>query len=100
MKTCYIVGAGDFGDGTLCPREEDLVIACDGGYAHCMERGIRMDLVAGDFDSLGYLPVSALRQLTGFDGCCDACFTGSYPTPVPADNRKDRFERKLSERKT
>ena len=56
MKTCYIVGAGDFGDGTLCPREEDLVIACDGGYAHCMERGIRMDLVAGDFDSLGYLP--------------------------------------------
>ena len=51
-------------------------------------------------DSLGYLPVSALRQLTGFDGCCDACFTGSYPTPVPADNRKDRFERKLSERKT
>ena len=34
-------------------------------------------------DSLGYLPVSALRQLTGFDGCCDACFTGSYPTPVP-----------------
>ena len=51
-------------------------------------------------DSLGYLPVSALNQLTGFDGCCDACFTGSYPTPVPADNRKDRFERKLSERKT
>ena len=51
-------------------------------------------------DSLGYLPVSALRQLTGFDGCCDACFTGSYPTPVPADNRKDRFGRKLSERKT
>ena len=51
-------------------------------------------------DSLGYLPVSALGRLTGFDGCCDACFTGSYPTPVPADNRKDRFEQKLSERRT
>lgn len=51
-------------------------------------------------DSLGYLPVSALGQLTGFDGCCNACFTGSYPTPVPADNRKDRFEQKLSERRT
>jgi len=49
-------------------------------------------------DSLGYLPVSALEQLTGVDSCCDACFTGNYPTPVPADNRKDRFEQKLSKR--
>lgn len=56
MGICYIVGAGEFGDGTFTPGEEDLVIACDGGYAHCLERDIRTDLVAGDFDSLGYVP--------------------------------------------
>lgn len=59
MGICYIVGAGEFGDGGFNPGEEDLVIACDGGYAHCMERGIRIDLVAGDFDSLGYIPEHA-----------------------------------------
>ena len=49
-------------------------------------------------DTLGYLPVSALEQLTGSPHFCDACFTGRYPTAIPADIRKDRFERKLSER--
>ena len=49
-------------------------------------------------DTLGYLPVSALERLTGRACCCDACFTGRYPTAVPTDTRKDRFERKLSER--
>ena len=47
-------------------------------------------------DSLGYLPVSALHELAGNAGCCSACFTGEYPTAVPADTRKDRFEQKLS----
>ena len=49
-------------------------------------------------DSLGYLPVSRLCSLIGGSGCCSACFDGTYPTSVPADTRKDRFERKLSER--
>ncbi len=76
-------------------------------------------------DSLGYLPVSGLGELiretdtsiSGADGgkesagsgrgvgchdcngyCC-ACFDGNYPTAVPSDTRKDRFERKLSEKK-
>jgi len=56
MGICYVVGAGEFGDGIFAPLKEDLVIACDGGYAHLAGRGIRMDIVAGDFDSLGYLP--------------------------------------------
>ena len=47
-------------------------------------------------DSLGYLPTSALEELCTCH-CC-ACFTGEYPTAVPSDTRKDRFERKLSER--
>ena len=46
-------------------------------------------------DSLGYLPVSALGEL--FGGHCRACFTGQYPTDIPSDTRKDRFEQKLSE---
>ncbi len=50
-------------------------------------------------DSLGYLPVEELGALTGNRGYCSACFDGEYPTPVPADTRRDRFEQKLSERK-
>ena len=56
MGICYIVGAGEFGDGLPLPGKEDMLIACDGGYAHCRERGIRMDLVVGDFDSLKEVP--------------------------------------------
>jgi amidophosphoribosyltransferase len=48
-------------------------------------------------DSLGYLPVEALRELAGPDMYCHACFSGDYPTTVPSDTRKDRFERRLSE---
>ncbi len=56
MRICYVIGAGDFGDGPLEPGPEDLVIAGDGGLRHCRERGIRVDLAIGDFDSLGYRP--------------------------------------------
>ncbi|NMA25146.1 MAG: hypothetical protein GX936_05715 [Clostridiales bacterium] len=49
-------------------------------------------------DSLGYLPLEALGELAGGSGYCSACFDGRYPTPVPDDTRKDRFEQKLSER--
>ena len=48
-------------------------------------------------DTLGYLPVKDLYALAGKDIYCSACFTGEYPTPVPADTRKNRFERRLSE---
>ena len=48
-------------------------------------------------DSLGYLPVESLCDLAPEGTYCSACFDGSYPTPVPTDTRKDRFERRLSE---
>lgn len=48
-------------------------------------------------DSLGFLPVSELGELCGSNDFCSACFSGDYPTPVPTDTRKDRFEQKLSE---
>lgn len=50
-------------------------------------------------DSLGYLPMEALSELSCGKGYCDACFSGDYPTDIPSDTRKDRFEMKLSERK-
>lgn len=46
-------------------------------------------------DSLGYLDVGSLGALTGSGNYCAACFQGNYPTKIPADLRKDRFERKL-----
>ncbi len=51
MKTCYIVGAGDF---ELCftPGCDDLVIAADGGYSSLRKKGIRCDLLVGDMDSI------------------------------------------------
>ena len=49
-------------------------------------------------DSLGYLPVEQLSLLTGSCNYCNACFSGEYPTEIPSDTRKDRFERRLSEK--
>lgn len=50
-------------------------------------------------DSLGYLPVESLPILTGNSEFCDACFCGKYPTKIPMDTRKNRFEQRLSEKK-
>ena len=47
-------------------------------------------------DTLGYLPVWELETLTGNCDYCSACFGGEYPTEIPTDTRKDRFEQKLS----
>jgi thiamine pyrophosphokinase len=40
-------------------REEDLIIAADGGGVHCLEMGLQPDIVIGDLDSL---PAEALEQ--------------------------------------
>lgn len=50
-------------------------------------------------DSLGYLPVESLSSLTGNKDFCSACFNGNYPTKIPTDTRKDRFEQRLSDKK-
>ncbi|MBQ4370587.1 MAG: amidophosphoribosyltransferase [Oscillospiraceae bacterium] len=48
-------------------------------------------------DSLGYLSLEELHGLIGNGDFCSACFSGEYPTAIPEDVRKDRFERRLSE---
>ena len=50
-------------------------------------------------DTLGYLPVDKHHELVGCRDYCEACFTGDYPTKIPTDLRKDRFEGRLSEKK-
>ncbi len=53
-------------------------------------------------DSLGYLTVTDAEKIASFGKCggfCTACFDGKYPTEVPANPRKKRFEYKISESK-
>ena len=75
--------------GTDIDSEENL-IACH----HSMDEIAR---IIGA-DSLGYLPIEKLSKLIDGEDYCAACFQGEYPTKIPADLRKDRFERKLSKR--
>ena len=51
-------------------------------------------------DSLGYLSLSDVVKLADHteSGFCTACFGGGYPTSIPQDSNKDRFECKISER--
>ena len=49
-------------------------------------------------DSLGYLPVERLSDLCGGGSYCSSCFDGKYPTAIPKNANKNRFEQKLSER--
>lgn len=47
-------------------------------------------------DSLGYLSMEHVVQLTGSNtGFCTACFGGGYPTNIPEETEKDRFEKKI-----
>lgn len=47
-------------------------------------------------DSLGFLPLEDLPELLeGSRAYCSACFDGDYPTAIPTDTRKDRFEGKI-----
>ena len=48
-------------------------------------------------DSLGYLSIEGLRRMTGGAGICTACFDEDYPTAIPSDTRKDRFESRISD---
>ena len=53
-------------------------------------------------DSLGYLPIEDLGELMNCpcgEGYCSACFDGSYPTRVPEQPEKNRFEFRISEGK-
>lgn len=71
----------------------DMLIACH----HTVEE---IGEILG-VDSLGYLSVENVTKLTSDPGkgFCTACFSGNYPTEIPAETGKNRFETKISERK-
>lgn len=55
-KRCFIIGAGD-NSGTIFDRKnEDFIIAADGGYKILRQLGIEPDLIIGDFDSMDFVP--------------------------------------------
>ncbi|MCR5484213.1 MAG: amidophosphoribosyltransferase [Clostridiales bacterium] len=47
-------------------------------------------------DTLAYLPVEELGNMTQCGSYCSACFDGRYPTKIPKDTRKDRFEQEIT----
>lgn len=49
---CHIVCAGPCARLDLTPSAGDLVIAVDGGFAHCLGAGVEPQLFVGDLDSL------------------------------------------------
>ncbi len=52
-------------------------------------------------DTLGYLSVDNVKKIAQGEHCkgfCTGCFGSEYPTQVPSETKKDRFERKISER--
>lgn len=51
---CYVIGAGECVRFPQNINEEDMVIAVDGGFQYV--KNSRVDLVVGDFDSLGFVP--------------------------------------------
>lgn len=56
MSVCYVVGAGECGSLPIIKKENDLIIAADGGLKHLEKYGITPDIVIGDFDSFGAVP--------------------------------------------
>ncbi len=43
-------------------------------------------------DSLGYLPIEALKEMSGGLNICDACFSGNYPIDPPDEDIRGEFE--------
>ena len=59
MAKCIIFCAGGF-DRLIEPiKNDDLLIAADGGLAHFANIDRKPDVILGDFDSLGYVPRQA-----------------------------------------
>ena len=44
-------------------------------------------------DSLGYLPIEALKEMSGGLPICDACFSGNYPIDPPDEDIRGEFDK-------
>lgn len=71
----------------------DMLIACH----HSVEKIAKIIGV----DTLGYLSVENVKKIADPDGklgFCTACFDAEYPTEVPTQVHKNKFEQKISEK--
>ena len=62
-QRCIIICAGDLEISQIPLKEDDLVIAVDGGYMYCRVLEIMPDVIIGDFDSLEEPYASEVREL-------------------------------------
>lgn len=62
-KRCIIIGAGDLTVTQIPVRDEDYVIAADGGYLYCKMLEIVPDLILGDLDSVGEQEAEELSRI-------------------------------------
>lgn len=72
---------------------KDSLIACNHSLSEIAE-------IIGA-DSIGYLSVDNVTKIAQGEKCtgfCTGCFGTAYPADVPKEIKKDRFERKISER--
>lgn len=59
MGKCVVLCAGEILGDILPLQPEDLLIAADGGFRHAQSLHLALQVILGDFDSLGYVPEGA-----------------------------------------
>ena len=75
--------------GTMSPYQH--------GEVYVTEDGAETDLDLGHYERFIDEDLNQFSNLTTGKVYCSACFDGKYPTRIPSDTRRDRFERRLSE---
>lgn len=60
---CIIIAAGDLTMGELAVRDEDYIIAVDGGLSYCGILAVEPDMIIGDFDSVSEQEKQAIESL-------------------------------------
>jgi thiamine pyrophosphokinase len=63
VKHITIFANGDIFQNQIKLPEKTTVIAADGGARHCLDLGIKPDVVIGDFDSLTASDITTLKTL-------------------------------------
>lgn len=69
---CFLYGAGEYDIMPILPREDDYVIAVDGGFDYLLQANISPDLIIGDFDSVSSCHISKTELIPD-------CETLSFP---------------------
>ena len=79
MGICYVVGAGDCPMLDFNKKDDDFVIAADGGCVYLEQCGIVPDLIIGDFDSMESVPsgdnvirLNPIKDITDMDAAVKA----------------------------